>query len=70
MTDTAIHRRRPTPPNRSAPIAAPTRRCARAVAGQWQLAWWKFRRHKLAVAGGIVVLLIYLVAVFAEFLAP
>jgi peptide/nickel transport system permease protein len=39
-------------------------------AGQWQLAWYKFRRHKLAVAGGIVVLLIYLVAAFAEFLAP
>ena len=39
-------------------------------AGQWQLAWWKFRRHKLAVAGGVVVLLIYLVAIFAEFLAP
>jgi len=39
-------------------------------AGQWQLAWWKFKRHKLAVAGGIVVILIYLVAAFAEFLAP
>jgi peptide/nickel transport system permease protein len=39
-------------------------------AGAWTLAWWKFRRHKLAVGGGIVVLLIYLVAAFAEFLAP
>jgi peptide/nickel transport system permease protein len=39
-------------------------------AGQWQLAWWKFKRHKLAVFGGIVVLLVYLVAIFAEFLAP
>jgi peptide/nickel transport system permease protein len=39
-------------------------------AGAWTLAWWKFRRHKLAVTGGIVVLLIYLVAAFAEFLAP
>src|SRR5262249_60107241 len=39
-------------------------------AGQWQLAWWKFRRHKLAVIGGLVVLLVYLVAIFAEFLAP
>jgi len=39
-------------------------------AGQWRLAWWKFKRHKLAVAGGIVVILIYLVAAFAEFLAP
>jgi len=39
------------------------------VAGQWRLMWWKFRRHKVALAAGIVVLLIYLVALFAEFLA-
>ena len=51
---------RPRSPARKAPSApAPGR-----------LAWWKFRRHKLAVGGGIVVLLIYLVAAFAEFLAP
>ncbi|GAB4515814.1 MAG: ABC transporter permease [Anaerolineae bacterium] len=40
------------------------------VASQWQLMWWKFRRHKLAMIGGIVTILIYLVAAFAEFLAP
>jgi multidrug efflux pump subunit AcrB len=40
------------------------------VAGQWQLMWWKFRKHKLAMAGGIVTILVYLVAIFAEFLAP
>lgn len=40
------------------------------VAGQWRLMWWKFRQHKLAMASGIVVLLLYLVAIFAEFLAP
>lgn len=39
-------------------------------ANAWQLAWWKFKKHKLAVASGIVVLLIYVVAAFAEFLAP
>ena len=39
-------------------------------AGQWRLAWWKFKRHRLAVAGGMVVLFVYLVAAFAEFLAP
>ncbi len=41
-----------------------------AVAGQWTLAWWKFKRHKLALFSGIVVLLIYVVAIFAPFLAP
>ena len=41
-----------------------------SVASQWQLTWWKFRKHKLAMAGGIVTILIYLVALFVEFLAP
>jgi len=40
------------------------------VAGYWKLVWWKFRKHRLAVVGGVVTLLIYLVAAFAEFLAP
>ena len=40
------------------------------VASQWQLMWWRFKRHRLAMISAIIVLLIYLVAVFAEFLAP
>lgn len=40
------------------------------VAPQWKLIWWKFRKHKLALASGIVVVLIYLVAGLVEFLAP
>jgi peptide/nickel transport system permease protein len=40
------------------------------VASQWQLMWWRFTKHKLAVAGSVVVLLLYVVAIFAEFLAP
>jgi len=40
------------------------------VAGQWRLMWLKFRKHKLAMAGGVVTILIYLVVAFAEFLAP
>ncbi len=39
-------------------------------ASQWQLMWWKFRRHRLAVIGLIVVVLFYLVALSAEFVAP
>lgn len=42
----------------------------REFAGQWQLAWWKFKRHRLATASGIVVIVIYIVAAFADFLAP
>jgi peptide/nickel transport system permease protein len=40
------------------------------VASQWKLMWWKFRRHKLAMIGGVVVILLYLMAIFAEFLSP
>ena len=40
------------------------------LASQWRLIWWRFRKHKLALASGVVVILVCLVAVFAEFLAP
>jgi len=39
------------------------------VASQWKLVWWKFKRHKLAMAGLVIVLLLYLIAAFAELLA-
>jgi peptide/nickel transport system permease protein len=40
------------------------------VASQWQLMWWKFRRHKLAVISALVVLGLYTLALFSEFLSP
>ena len=40
------------------------------VASQWQLVWWKFRDHRLALYSGILLGLVYLVAVFVEPLAP
>lgn len=40
-----------------------------AIASQLQLTWWRLRRHRLAVASGVLVILFYLVAVFADFLA-
>ena len=40
-----------------------------AQATQLQLTWWRFRRHKLAVASLVVVVLFYGVAVFADVLA-
>lgn len=49
-------------------LGAPRRR--RSSASQWQLMWWKFRQHKLAVLGAVVTLLIYAIALLAEFLAP
>lgn len=40
------------------------------AASQWQLMWRKFIRNRVAIVGGIVVLLYYLSALFAGFLAP
>lgn len=40
------------------------------VASQWQLMWWKFRRHKVAMVCAAVVLAFYIVAIFVEFIAP
>ena len=40
-----------------------------AVATQLQLTWWRFRRHRVAVASAFVVAFFYLVAIFADFLA-
>ena len=40
-----------------------------AVATQWQLTWWRFRKHKLAVASGIIVIAFYVVVLLADFLA-
>ena len=39
-------------------------------AGQWQLVWWKFRRHRLAQSAMWVLALFYFVVLFAEFIAP
>ena len=40
-----------------------------AVATQLQLTWWRFRKHKVALWSGIIVLLFYLMAILADFLA-
>jgi peptide/nickel transport system permease protein len=40
-----------------------------SVATQWQLMWWRFKKHRLAMISTAVVLLFYLVVIFADFLA-
>lgn len=40
------------------------------VASQWQLIWRKFKKHTLANVAGPVILLLYLCAIFADFLSP
>jgi peptide/nickel transport system permease protein len=41
-----------------------------AVASQWQLMYWKFRRHKLAMIAAPVFVILIVVAIFCEFIAP
>jgi len=40
------------------------------LASQRKLMWWKFKRHKVAVFCGIFLAIMYLMTIFAEFLAP
>lgn len=40
------------------------------TASQGRLIWLKFRKHKLAMTGGIVVLLLFFIALFVEFFSP
>lgn len=40
------------------------------AASQWQLMWRKFIRNRVAIMGGVVILIYYLSALLAGFLAP
>lgn len=35
-----------------------------------QMMWWRFRRHKMAIFGAVVLLVCYIVMIFADFFAP
>lgn len=39
-------------------------------ASQWQLIWWRFRRHRSGLTAGMVLLVMIIVSLFAEFFAP
>ncbi len=43
---------------------------SRYMASQWQLMWMKLKKHKLARFSMIVLIILYLGALFADFLAP
>ncbi|MBI1295965.1 ABC transporter permease subunit [bacterium] len=40
------------------------------VASYSQLMWWRFLKHRMAVISAVVVVILYVVAAFAEFVAP
>ena len=39
------------------------------VATQWQLMWWRFRKHKLAMVSAVVIIFFYTIVIFADFFA-
>ncbi len=40
------------------------------MASQWQMMWWKFRKHKLAVIAAVALVLSYSTILITEFLSP
>jgi len=40
------------------------------LAPYWKLMWWRFRKHKMALVSAAVLILLYLIAAFCEFVAP
>jgi len=59
----------------AAPVAAPEIEDEVAderltVASQWELVWWRFRKHRVAVFCAGVLVLFYLIAIFASFVSP
>jgi peptide/nickel transport system permease protein len=49
---------------------AVTKTADEAVASQWKLMWWAFKKHRLAVVGAVITLFLYFVVLFGGFLAP
>jgi peptide/nickel transport system permease protein len=58
----------PFDPGASEPIGTESEQFYRA--SSWRLMWWKFRRHKVAVASAILLLAFYLMVPFVEVIAP
>lgn len=40
------------------------------IASQWQLMWWKFKKHKMAMIAAPILIFLYFIALFCEFLSP
>ncbi|THB75905.1 MAG: ABC transporter permease [Desulfobacteraceae bacterium] len=40
------------------------------TASQWQLVWWRFRKHRVAMIGALVLITMAIMGIFANFIAP
>ena len=68
MTEEASRPRLSPGPDLGEPLVAQD--VVAPVRSQRQLIWRRFKRHRLGVSGGLVLLLLFLVCSFAEFFAP
>jgi peptide/nickel transport system permease protein len=62
-------------PQTAEPLARPTADddvldAQLTVTPQWKLIWWRFRKHRIALASGVVLVLLYLATLFADVVAP
>src|SRR5262249_9039238 len=57
----------PVEEGRRAPVTTKEQRIF--VASQWHLMWWRFRKHKAAVASAVVIAGFYFAVLGADFLA-
>lgn len=67
ITDVADAAPRPAPPPSDAAKDAEIRYY---TASQFQLMWWKFKKHRLALVGTVLLGIFVFIALFAEFLSP
>lgn len=70
MTDRVIDAVHPGRPVDEPAAGAPTSERGTYTASQAQLVWRAFKKHRLAMAGAVVTVLLYIVVLFGEFLAP
>ena len=54
----------------AAPVPAPAVTEQRASSSFWHAAWYRYRRNKLAMASGVLVMIIVFTGAFAPWLAP
>ena len=40
------------------------------IATHWQLMWWRFRKHRMAMTGAAILGIFLIISLFAEFIAP
>jgi peptide/nickel transport system permease protein len=67
ITEVADAAPRPAPPKSGAARDAEIKYY---TASQFQLMWWKFKKHRLALIGTVLLAIFVFIALFAEFLSP